>query len=133
MFNCFSAVDWINIKGYGMYTGPWPNKYDKTGHHSATYPHNGVNDARYDNVEDAVNHWKTLGAPTSKLVLGVPSYGETFKLSDYYDHNNGIGALAAGPGYAGYYTNKPGYLAYFEVILFFYLVFVLFAILLPLY
>lgn len=54
-----------------------------------------------------------LGADPSKIVLGLPFYGQTFTLSSNSEH--GLGDPAKGSGYPGEYTQQPGMLAYYEI------------------
>uniref|UniRef100_A0A8C8ACX6 GH18 domain-containing protein n=1 Tax=Otus sunia TaxID=257818 RepID=A0A8C8ACX6_9STRI len=61
----------------------------------------------------AMNYWKSNGAPAEKLVVGFPTYGNTFTLQNPSEH--GLGAPASGPGSAGPYTQEAGELAYFEI------------------
>lgn len=49
-----------------------------------------------------MNCWKDNGAPAEKLIVGFPTYGHTFILSDA--SNTGIGAPTSGGGPAGPYT-----------------------------
>ncbi|KAG8041477.1 hypothetical protein G9C98_002770, partial [Cotesia typhae] len=63
--------------------------------------------------EAAVKYWLSKGAPKEKLILGVPTYGRAFTLSDPSD--NGIGAASSGPGTAGPYTWEAGMLGYNEI------------------
>lgn len=61
----------------------------------------------------AMNYWKSQGAPAEKLIVGFPTYGNTFTLRSAANH--GVGAPIAGAGTPGKYTQEPGELAYFEV------------------
>ena len=60
-----------------------------------------------------MNYWKDNGAPADKLMLGFPTYGNTFTLRNPANH--GVGAPTAGAGTPGKYTQEAGELAYFEV------------------
>lgn len=60
-----------------------------------------------------MNYWKNNGAPAEKLLVGFPTYGNTFTLTNPADH--GIGAPISGAGTPGKYTQEAGELAYFEV------------------
>lgn len=60
-----------------------------------------------------MNYWKSQGAPAEKLIVGFPTYGNTFTLRNPADH--GVGAPIAGAGTPGKYTQEAGELAYFEV------------------
>lgn len=53
------------------------------------------------------------GADARKLVLGIPTFGRTFRLTDPKDTL--LGAPADGPGTGGEVTRRLGYLAYYEV------------------
>ncbi|XP_058053821.1 probable chitinase 10 [Anopheles bellator] len=65
------------------------------------------------NVDNCVRSWLAAGMETSKLNLGVPAFGHTFKLSSTVDTR--IGAATIGPGEAGPYTLEAGSLSYLEV------------------
>ena len=71
----------------------------------------GLN-APLNEVEDSIKYWLKEGASPSKLILGMGTYGHTWTLSG---GNTWIGAPAAGPGKAGRYTRKEGYLGYNEI------------------
>lgn len=53
------------------------------------------------------------GADRSKLLVGIPFYGQSFTLKN--ENNNGYGAPAMGPGVPGEITKQPGMLAYYEI------------------
>ncbi len=53
------------------------------------------------------------GADRSKLILGIPFYGQSYMLENQFDHS--IGSLAEGPGNPGDYTQQAGMLAYYEI------------------
>lgn len=61
----------------------------------------------------SINYWIEKGAPSRKIAMGVPLYGQAFELSD--TKNNGLNARAPGPGKAGEHTRSAGFLAYYEV------------------
>jgi hypothetical protein len=63
-----------------------------------------------------VNYWLERGAERSKLVLGVPLYGRSFRLSQ--PRNTNLGAPSSGAGAAGQFSQEAGMLMYNEVILF---------------
>ncbi|KAJ2954240.1 hypothetical protein O0L34_g2486 [Tuta absoluta] len=67
------------------------------------------------NADAAVNYWLQAGAPANKLVLGVSTFGRTWKL-DAESEIAGVPPLHAdGPGEAGPYTKTEGILSYPEV------------------
>lgn len=53
-----------------------------------------------------------LGAPASKLVMGIPTFGKSFTLAS---SEMGVGAPVSGPGLPGRFTKEEGVLAYYEV------------------
>ena len=63
--------------------------------------------------EWAANYWADGGCPKSKLVIGVPSYGRSFRLSDASNHE--VNDSASGGGAAGTFTRESGFLSYYEV------------------
>ncbi|XP_074791953.1 acidic mammalian chitinase-like [Natator depressus] len=67
----------------------------------------------YLNIDDAMNYWKNNGAPAEKLIVGFPTYGHTFILSN--PSNTAVGAPTSGPGPAGPYTKQSGFWAYYEI------------------
>lgn len=104
----FKQLDFANLMAYDYY-GSWsPN----TGHHSPLWTAIGEKDPRAS-VEYSVKALLDMGAPASKVVLGVPFYGRSFTLSN--PAVNGIGAPAKGAGTAGPTTKEPGMLSYYEI------------------
>ena len=53
-----------------------------------------------------------LGVPKEKIIIGIPLYGQSFKLST---GAQGYGAPASGRGKAGKFTLQDGMLAYYEI------------------
>ncbi len=53
------------------------------------------------------------GAPSQKLVMGIPLYGQSFTLEN--TNSSGLNAKAPAPGEAGEFTRAAGFLAYYEV------------------
>lgn len=78
--------------------GSW-EKY--TGHHTDLYPSNDAIDLRQLtlNVDFSVKYWISLGMPKEKIVLGLATYGRTFKLTN--ESENDIRSLAEGPSSPG--------------------------------
>lgn len=69
-----------------------------------------------------MHYWMEKGAPASKLIMGIPLYGQTFTLgsrwgSQSYSGKNkvGLNVPAISGGDAGEYTRANGFLAYYEV------------------
>ncbi|XP_045472531.1 chitinase-like protein Idgf4 [Harmonia axyridis] len=104
-------VDFVNLMAYDFYTPERnPEEADNTS------PLFELVDRRTDeNVDFQVNYWTRNGAPSSKIVLGIPTFGRTWKMTE--DSNtNGIPPLTVdGPGEQGLFTRDAGKLAYFEI------------------
>jgi chitinase len=100
--------DWIAVMTYD-YHGQWDKK---TGHVAPLFYH-PEDEFDYFNANYTMHYWIKLGAPSRKLVMGMPLYGQAFTLSDA--KNNGLNARAPGPGQAGEFTRSAGFLAYYEV------------------
>ncbi|XP_063111707.1 oviduct-specific glycoprotein [Cavia porcellus] len=98
-------LDFINILSYDLH-GSW-EKF--TGHNSPLFslPDDPKSSAY------AMNYWRKLGAPSEKLIMGLPTYGRTFRLVSA--SKNGLQAAAMGPASPGKYTKQAGFLAYYEV------------------
>lgn len=73
-------LDWISIMAYDYHTS-----FD--GKAGANAPLSASDNL---NVDFSVNYWMQHGAPSEKLVLGVPSCGKSFTLTD--PQNNGFDA-----------------------------------------
>uniref|UniRef100_A0A7M4EWK2 Acidic mammalian chitinase n=1 Tax=Crocodylus porosus TaxID=8502 RepID=A0A7M4EWK2_CROPO len=103
-------LDYFHVMTYDFH-GSWEGY---TGENSPLYQ--GPADQGsyiYYNVDYAMNYWKSNGAPAEKLVVGFPTYGHTFMLSN--PSNTAVGAPTSGPGPAGPYTKQTGFLAYYEI------------------
>ncbi|XP_026474819.1 probable chitinase 10 [Ctenocephalides felis] len=103
-----SYLDWIGIMSYD-YHGQWDGK---TGHIAPLLPYPG-DQYDYFNVDYTVRYWIKKGAPPEKLIMGIPTYGQSFTLSN--PSNNGINAPSNGGGQPGEYTKTAGFLAFYEI------------------
>ena len=65
--------------------------------------------ARQDSV---LRYYERLGAAASKLIVGIPLYGQSFTLGS---RDTGLGAAVAGPGQPGQWTKQRGMLAFYEI------------------
>ncbi|CAH1799438.1 unnamed protein product, partial [Owenia fusiformis] len=107
VFGMSMYLDFINLMTYDL-AGQWDGK---TGIHGAL--HGGPGDTTGLNQEWSVNRYIELGAPRDKLVLGIPMYGRSFKLTT---QSTAIGAPTATWGaLVGPYTAEGGFLSYYEV------------------
>ena len=66
-------------------------------------------------VPYALGYWIDNGFPANKIVLGLATYGRTFRLKNA--NNHGLGAHKADwtSPRRGTYTREPGFLAYYEI------------------
>ncbi|XP_043977407.1 chitinase, acidic.1 [Gambusia affinis] len=102
-------MDFMNIMNYDFH-GHWESV---TGHNSPLYRSSvDIGSQFHYNINSSVSHWRALGAPAEKLLLGFPTYGRTYRLST---SANGLGAPSNGPADAGPYTRTAGFWAYYEV------------------
>nr|CAD7454426.1 unnamed protein product [Timema tahoe] len=105
-----SYLDFINLMAYDFH-GKWERE---TGHNAPLYAPSTDSEWRKQlSVDHAANMWVKMGAPKDKLVIGMPTYGRTFTLSNPEVFR--VNAPASGGGKAGDYTKEGGFLAYYEV------------------
>ncbi|XP_020858781.1 chitotriosidase-1 isoform X2 [Phascolarctos cinereus] len=103
-------LDFINLLTYDFH-GTWGRT---TGHNSPLYRRQAERGgATKANIDFAVNYWLEAGAPSNKLLLGMPTYGRSFTLSSPSD--TGVGAPVSGAGTPGPFTKEGGLLAFYEV------------------
>jgi len=95
------------------YHGHWDKK---TGHVAPLYDHSEA-DVAYFNTNYTLNYYIRLGADPSKIIMGLPLYGQSFTLVN--PSNTGLNSPSSGVGEAGAFTRQGGFLAYYEVYLFF--------------
>ena len=63
--------------------------------------------------ESSINAWISAGASPSKIIMGIPVYGQSYTLAN--PKKNDVGSPTIGPGKAGKYTQQAGFYSYFEV------------------
>ncbi|KAL0603890.1 Oviduct-specific glycoprotein, partial [Plecturocebus cupreus] len=98
-------LDFINVMSYDLH-GSWERF---TGHNSPLFSlPEDLKSSAY-----AMNYWRKLGVPSEKLIMGIPTYGRTFRLLKASD--SGLQARAMGPASPGKYTKQAGLLAYYEI------------------
>ena len=101
-------LDWIAVMSYD-YHGHWDRK---TGHVSPFFNHPD-DEYFYFNTNFTIHYWIEKGCPRTKLVMGMPLYGQSFTLDSSAKH--GLNAAASQKGAAGDFTRAPGFLAYYEI------------------
>ncbi|XP_050082117.1 probable chitinase 10 [Anopheles aquasalis] len=100
--------DWIAVMTYDFH-GQWDKQ---TGHVAPLYYH-PEDEIDFFNANYSINYWIQKGAPSRKIVMGMPLYGQSFQLAD--TKKNGLNAKAPGAGQAGEFTKAAGFLAYYEI------------------
>ncbi|XP_028923995.1 chitinase-3-like protein 1 [Ornithorhynchus anatinus] len=101
-------LDLISLMTFDFH-GDWEKV---TGHNSPLFRGRDKGTPRSSNTEYAVGYVLSKGAPASKLLMGIPTFGRTFTLAS---SDSGVGAQASGPGFPGPFTNDKGKLAYYEI------------------
>ena len=105
-----SYLDFINVMAYDFH-GKWENT---VGHNAPLFSPSSDSEWRKQlSVDHASNLWVRLGAPREKLIIGMPTYGRSFQLTDTARFR--VNEPASGGGVAGVYTREAGFLAYYEV------------------
>jgi chitinase len=103
-------LDFINLMAYDFH-GKWEKE---TGHNAPLYAPSTDSEWRKQlSVDNAANIWVKMGAPREKLIIGMPTYGRSFTLSDPDRH--GPNSPAKEGGKEGAYTKESGFLAYYEI------------------
>ena len=104
------ALDFVNLMAYDFH-GKWENQ---AGHNAPLFPPSSDSEWRKQlSVEFAAKMWTRLGTPKEKLVIGMPTYGRSFTLTDASNYL--VNSPTSGGGTAGEYTREAGSLAYYEV------------------
>ena len=101
-------LDFINLMSYDLH-GKWEAT---TGHHTDTNL-NAPSSAL--SVMNCVNFWLKSVTTPSKLILGLASYGRTWKLTDPCNKWEIGSPSPSTGGKAGSATGEGGFLAYYEI------------------
>merc|ERR1712008_510566 len=103
-------LDFINLMAYDFH-GKWEKQ---AGHNAPLFAPSSDSEWRKQlSVSFAAKMWTRLGTPKEKLVIGMPTYGRSFTLSD--SNQWPVNSPAKDGGDAGEYTREAGFLAYYEV------------------
>ena len=109
---CTEQLDWLNVMSYD-YHGAWPS--DTVTGVNAPLPQDSTPDGSFS-VKNTVEAYLEAGIPKEKMVLGMGTYGRTFKVTGSLTaSDSGPGKPYSGPGSAGPGTRIPGILAYYEI------------------
>jgi len=104
------ALDFVNLMAYDFH-GKWESQ---AGHNAPLFAPSSDSEWRKQlSVEFAAKMWTRLGTPKEKLVIGMPTYGRSFTLSNPSQYV--VNSPASGGGTAGEYTREAGFLAYYEI------------------
>lgn len=106
-FLLFRYIDFVNLMSYDYHFYVW------------YYPITGLNAPLFSraaesgylstlNVNFSVHYWLSKGMPGEKLIIGIPTYGHTYKLDNSLNHGllapaNGFGKLG-NMGFVSYPT-----------------------------
>ena len=101
-------LDYVSVMTYD-YHGQWDKQ---TGHVAPMFQHEEDSNI-YFNTNYTVNYWLQGGLRKSKLIMGMPMYGQSFTLET--TSNNGLNSRTYGGGTAGRFTRARGFLAYYEI------------------
>ncbi|XP_050441164.1 chitinase-like protein EN03 [Adelges cooleyi] len=105
-------VDHFNLMIYDFRT---PDRVPKLADYAAPMQFVYADRLNWQNVEYQVNKAIALKVDRSKLVLGVSTYGRTWKLDKDSGKSGAPPVTADGPGQEGTYTKTEGLLAYYEI------------------
>ncbi|XP_029990801.1 acidic mammalian chitinase-like [Sphaeramia orbicularis] len=95
-------LDFISVKTFDLHDG----QEQVTAHHSPLHSDNNAS------VDLAMQQWMDGGAPSGKLLVGLPLYARSFTLSS--STAVGLGAPIEGPATPGPYTQQVGLWSYYE-------------------
>lgn len=102
-------LDFINLMSYDIH-GAWENT---TGHNAPLYSHEFDIDKTL-NLNFAVKLY-LAEVPSEKIIMGLASYGRSFRITDGFDTCPITDSPIAGPGTAGKYSREAGFLGYYEI------------------
>ncbi len=110
--SCSQYLDRINLMAYD-YHGSFDNPM-LTGVNAPLNQDTNPESLMF--IKKSVQNYINNGVPSSKIVLGMPTYGHSYSgVQTLSSTDNGPGKPFTGPGPAGPSTLSPGLLAYFEI------------------
>ncbi|XP_032684923.1 chitinase-like protein Idgf4 [Odontomachus brunneus] len=68
-----------------------------------------------DNIDVSTRYWLENGTPGSRIVVGIPTYARTWKLTSESQISGVPPIVTDGAGAPGPHTNEPGVLSYAEM------------------
>ncbi|KFD62705.1 hypothetical protein M514_09163 [Trichuris suis] len=105
----FTYLDFVNVMTYDFH-GSWETK---TGINSPFSV--GGSRSQWDSTlstVSAINFWVAKGMPKEKIVVGLPTYGRGWTLSNAHDFS--VGSKATGASHPLNYTRAAGVIAFYE-------------------
>lgn len=105
-------VDHFTLMAYDFRT---PDRAPKLADHASPFKFVYADRLAWQNIESQVNKAVALKADRSKLVLGISTYGRTWKMDKDSGKSGAAPVTADGPGEEGTYTKTEGLLAYYEI------------------
>jgi chitinase len=95
-----STSEFTFFSNFKNYHGTWDTA---TGFNAPLYPRaSETGQDRLFNVDSGVNYWISKGFPKERIVVGVTTYGRSFKLNQPFSGQ--LGASSSGGGTAGTVT-----------------------------
>ena len=70
---------------------------------------------REEYIDFQVDYWLEKGTPSEKIIVGIPTYARTWKITSKNQVTGRPPVVAEGPGAEGPRTQTPGFLSYGEV------------------
>ncbi|XP_015368583.1 PREDICTED: chitinase-like protein EN03 [Diuraphis noxia] len=105
-------VDHFTLMAYDFRT---PDRVPKLADHAAPFKFVYADRLAWQNIESQINKAIALKADRNKLVLGISTYGRTWKMDKDSGKSGAAPVNADGPGEEGTYTKTEGLLAYYEI------------------
>ncbi|CAI6366535.1 unnamed protein product [Macrosiphum euphorbiae] len=106
IYSLASFVDFINVMTYDYHSYQW--YFPLTGPNSPLFSSRNESGYFQDlNINSSIQYWISKGMPKEKILLGMPTYGHSFKLIN--EANNGFGSPTSGPG-----IGKDGFVTFSE-------------------
>ncbi|VVC39783.1 Chitinase II,Glycoside hydrolase, chitinase active site,Glycoside hydrolase superfamily,Glycoside [Cinara cedri] len=95
IFSLSKFVDFINVMTYDYHSYQW--YFPLTGPNSPLFSPKNENGLFQNlNINTSIQYWISKGMPKEKILLGMPTYGHSFKLIN--EANNGFNSPTSGPG-----------------------------------
>ena len=104
-------VEAVHLMAFDQLT---PERNPETADYPAPIYHN-MDRVPQDNIDFQVNYWLENGTPGEKIIVGIPTYARTWRMTGKSQVSGMPPMTAEGPGAEGPHTRTPGLLSYGEV------------------